>query len=56
MERMFFQKYSLETLVDPAPYPGGMVRKGDWKMVNGEELYNLSNDPGEEVNLADKPS
>ena len=51
-ERMFFQKYALETLRDPAPFPGGMVRGGHWKMVNGTELYHLKEDQGESENLA----
>lgn len=51
-ERTFFQKYSLETLREPAPFPGGMARKGEWKMINGTELYNLTRDPGETENLA----
>ncbi|GJM30715.1 MAG: hypothetical protein DHS20C17_33500 [Cyclobacteriaceae bacterium] len=50
-ERIFYQKYSLETLLEPAPFPGGMARKGSWKMVNGTELYNLDNDVGEMENL-----
>ena len=52
--RMFFQKYALETLREPAPYPGGMVRRGPWKMVNGTELYNLEQDIGETKNLANQ--
>lgn len=51
-ERIFFQKFALETLETPAPFPGGMARKGHWKMVNGSELYDLSQDPGERTNLA----
>ncbi len=50
--RMFFQKYSLETLRNPAPFPGGIARRGPWKMVNGNELYNLDQDVGETNNLA----
>ena len=52
--RLFFQNYSLETLREPAPFPGGIVRKGNWKMVNGEALYDLSKDVGEKENLADE--
>lgn len=51
-DRAFYQKYALATLRDPAPFPGGILRKGDWKMVNGTELYNLEQDPGELENLA----
>jgi hypothetical protein len=51
-DRVFYQKYSLETLRDPAPFPGGIARKGPWKMVNGTDLYNLEDDVGEQVNLA----
>ena len=53
-ERIFFQNFSLETLRDPKPYPGGIARKGKWKMANGSELYNLSIDPGEKKNLAEE--
>jgi len=52
--RTLFQKYSLETLQEPAPFPGGIARKGDWKLVNGNELYNLRQDIGEQTNLADQ--
>lgn len=53
-ERIYFENYSLETLKNPAPYPGGIARQGKWKMVNGSELYNLEADPGEQHNLAEK--
>ncbi len=53
-DRIFFQKYSLETLHDPAPFPGGFARKGPWKMVNGTALYKLQDDVGEQINLADQ--
>ncbi len=49
---LFFQKYSLETLRDPAPFPGGIAMKGHWKMVNDTALYNLANDSGERRNVA----
>jgi hypothetical protein len=48
---MFFQKYALETLREPAPFPGGIARRGPWKMVNGTELYNLEQDASETNNL-----
>ena len=38
-ERLFFQKYELGTFDSELPYPGGIARKGTWKMVNGSELY-----------------
>ena len=53
LDRVFFQKYALQTLREPAPFPGGIARNGPWKMVNGTELYNVVNDVGEEVNLAE---
>jgi arylsulfatase A-like enzyme len=53
-ERIYFENYSLETLKNPAPFPGGIARQGKWKMVNGSELYNLKTDPGEQHNLAEK--
>ena len=51
-ERILFQNYALSTLNSTAPYPGGIARKGPWKMVNGAHLYQLENDPGEAVDLA----
>lgn len=53
-QRIYFENYTLETLRDPAPFPGGIARQGKWKMVNGSELYNLETDPGEQHNLAEK--
>ena len=50
--RVFFQKYSLETLRNPAPFPGGVAIRGPWKMVNGEALYHLEQDVGETNNQA----
>jgi arylsulfatase A len=50
--RVIFQKYALETLRNPAPFPGGVAIKGPWKMVNGEALYHLEQDVGETINLA----
>jgi arylsulfatase A len=51
-DRLLFLNYSLRTLYDPAPYPGGIVRWREFKMVNGDELYNLETDAGESRNLA----
>lgn len=51
-DRLYVEQYALETLREPAPQPGGMVRQGLWKMVNGNELYHLGDDPGEQHNLA----
>lgn len=47
----FFQKYGLNSLGDSAAFPGGIVRDGHWKMVDGVELYDLGVDPGEKNNL-----
>ena len=54
ISRTFFQKYDLNSLGSDEPFPGGMIRRGDWKMVNGAEIYNLQADPGESQNLADE--
>lgn len=52
-DRIYFENYSLETLREPAPFPGGIARMGKWKMVDGDQLYDLQRDPGEEINLAE---
>ncbi|MEM8897726.1 MAG: sulfatase-like hydrolase/transferase [Bacteroidota bacterium] len=51
-DRSFFQNFSHETLRDPRSQPGGIMRSGPWKMVNGRELYRLDEDSAEAVNLA----
>ncbi len=51
-DRFFFQKYQLGTFGGREPQPGGMARRGNWKMVDGSELYDLDQDPGETQNLA----
>ncbi|NBC67256.1 MAG: sulfatase-like hydrolase/transferase [Bacteroidetes bacterium] len=54
-ERTLFMSYSGERRVEEeTPYPGGMAAKGPYKMVDGTELYNLEEDPGETVNIADE--
>ena len=52
MERSFFQNFSHESLRDPQQQPGGIMRSGPWKMVNGQELYRLDQDRAEAQNLA----
>jgi len=42
LEREIFWRFNKQTA----------IRKGDWKLVNGTELYNLSSDRSERVNLA----
>lgn len=53
-ERIVFQNFALSTLGNTEPYPGGIARKGPWKMVNGEHLYQLDDDPGESTDLAEQ--
>ncbi|UXX79838.1 arylsulfatase [Reichenbachiella carrageenanivorans] len=40
----------------PWPVKGknSCVMEGDWRLINGVELYNVSEDPGQENNLADQ--
>ncbi|MEZ4991278.1 MAG: sulfatase-like hydrolase/transferase [Saprospiraceae bacterium] len=52
-DRLYFEHYDLDKLADPGPFPGGIARKGPWKMVNGTDLYDLSTDVGESRNLSD---
>ncbi|SDE73049.1 Arylsulfatase A [Pricia antarctica] len=42
----------------PWPIKGkqSSVMDGNWRLVNGKELYNIEKDPGEEMNLADQNS
>ncbi|MEM7513870.1 MAG: sulfatase-like hydrolase/transferase, partial [Bacteroidota bacterium] len=47
MERSFFQNFSHESLKNPQQQPGGIMRSGPWKMINGHELYRLDQDAGE---------
>lgn len=51
-ERILFMNYDLSTLQTTEPYPGGIARKGKFKLVNGTELYDLNADPGETVDVA----
>ncbi|MBA4182183.1 MAG: hypothetical protein C0506_16475, partial [Anaerolinea sp.] len=37
---------------EPEPFRQSMVRRGKWKLVNGEELYNLDVDPFEKTDIA----
>jgi len=37
----------------PHPYIESAVIKGDWRLVHGDELYNLKDDPRQEKNLYD---
>jgi arylsulfatase A-like enzyme len=51
--RTFFQNFALATLREPAPFPGGIaIHPQGWKMVNGDALYYLPDDPGERENRA----
>ncbi len=38
----------------PQPWRNACVRQQRWKLVNGDELYDLKNDPGEQYNVAAK--
>lgn len=38
----------------PVKYKDYCVMTGDWRMINGTELYNIAADPGQQTNLADK--
>jgi arylsulfatase A len=52
-ERTYFEHYDLGNLAAPEAFPGGIARHGPWKMVSGNELYHLGDDPGESRNLSD---
>ncbi len=51
-ERTLFLNYSLKTLHQPAPYPGGIARTARFKLVDGTQLFDLQTDPGETTNVA----
>ena len=51
--RYLFEDYDITALRDPELFKGGMARQANWKMVSGTKLYNLSDDPGEQNNIAD---
>jgi arylsulfatase A-like enzyme len=38
----------------PHPYLESVILKNNWRLVNGEELYDLNQDPGQKNNIADK--
>ncbi len=38
----------------PQAWENSCVRQQDWKLINGTDLYDLRNDPGETVNVASK--
>src|SRR5262249_54725533 len=42
-------KYQME---DPRPWRNAVALRGKWRLVNGEELYNLEHDPGQQKNVA----
>lgn len=51
-------KRTLVTDTQRVPWPikdkNSCVMDGDWRLVKGKELYNLSQHPGQEINLADQ--
>ena len=51
--KTLFEDYDITALRDPELFKGGMARQANWKMVSGTKLYNLSDDPGEQNNIAD---
>jgi len=53
-ERIFFEDFEYTAVKAPELFRGGIARKGDWKMYGASELYNLSEDPGEQSNVADE--
>ncbi len=40
--------------MEPKPYPNGAARTQQYKLVNGNELYDMNADPGETTNIADQ--
>ena len=38
----------------PVPYLSSCVAQGDWRLIEGENLYHLKDDPGQLRNIADK--
>jgi hypothetical protein len=52
IDRSFFQRFSIDEVSNPNPYPGGIMRIRNWKMIDGTELYDLSSDPSEQYDVA----
>ena len=53
-DRMLFHHWQRSQA--PTKYPNGAVRTQKWKLVNGDELYDMEGDPGETENVvADHP-
>ncbi len=49
-DRMMFHHW--QRSMAPEKYPNGAARTQKWKLVNGEELYDMESDPGETTDLA----
>ncbi len=51
-------KRTLVTDTQRVPWPikgkNSCVMEGDWRLNNGKELYNISNDPGQQANVANQ--
>ncbi len=48
---LFVQSHRIE---NPKPWRNSSVLKGDWRLINGKELYHLKNDPSQKKNVAKK--
>ncbi len=40
-----------QRVVDPVKWKQTSVMSGKWRLVNGDELYNIQHDPGQQVNV-----
>ena len=52
IERVYFEKYDLQTLETPSPAAGGIAISLPYKMVSDTALYHIIDDVGEKQNIS----
>lgn len=51
IERVYFEKYDLQTLQNPSPVAGGIAISFPYKIVSDTALYHITNDVSEKQNI-----
>ncbi len=54
IDRIYFEKYDLQTLQNPSPMAGGIAISLPYKIVSDTALYHITNDIGENQNIKDQ--